>query len=304
MTISIQGREIPQANFGLLNEYTGSVADESTVHAQFARDGYLLLRQALDRAEVLKARCAVFKCLHAVDELLSPNADGILSGRSARPDPATDGGEFWRSVNQGSALRSVTHGASTRAIAASVLGCEARPHDLMYLRPMAPGPGTRLHYDYPFFAKEATKIHTVWLPLGDVPLHDGPLAVIENSFQFDDLLAPIRAARFDRDHSNDTVQTAAYDSANSQHPADLARERSVRILSTEFQAGDVVVFSGFLMHGSLDNNSTNGQVRLSCDVRYQPQRDPYDDDRYFGENPRGSKGGGYGDMRGAQPLRP
>ena len=77
----------------------------------------------------------------------------------------------------------------------------------------------------------------------------------------------------------------------------------MRLLSTDFEAGDVVVFSGFTLHGSLDNNSPDERVRLSCDVRYQPAADPHTDERYFGVDPKGSKGGGYADMRGAKPLR-
>ena len=69
-----------------------------------------------------------------------------------------------------------------------------------------------------------------------------------------------------------------------------------------FQAGDLLVFNMLTLHGSLDNQSPLGRVRLSCDVRYQPAEDPHDDPRYFGPRPAGSKGGGYGDMRGAQPL--
>ena len=30
--------------------------------------------------------------------------------------------------------------------------------------------------------------------------------------------------------------------------------------------------------------------------------DPHSDERYFGVDPKGSKGGGYADMRGAKPL--
>jgi hypothetical protein len=41
---------------------------------------------------------------------------------------------------------------------------------------------------------------------------------------------------------------------------------------------------------------------LSCDVRFQPAADPADDERYFGTDPLGSNGGGYGDMRAAKPL--
>ena len=99
------------------------------------------------------------------------------------------------------------------------------------------------------------------------------------------------------------VQKAAYDGQNKTDPLTLVRNRGTRLLTADFQAGDLVVFSGFTMHGSLDNHSPSGRVRLSVDVRFQPAADPADDERYFGTHPTGSNGGGYGDMRGAKPLR-
>ena len=52
----------------------------------------------------------------------------------------------------------------------------------------------------------------------------------------------------------------------------------------------MVVIHGFTLHGSLDNTSADDCIRLSCDVRYQPAADPHTDERYFGTNPKGSKG--------------
>ena len=82
----------------------------------------------------------------------------------------------------------------------------------------------------------------------------------------------------------------------------FVRQRGARLISTDFRAGDLLVFGMFTLHGSLDNHSPIGRVRLSCDVRYQPAADPNDDARYFGPDPNGSQGGGYGDMKGAKPL--
>lgn len=199
-------------------------------------------------------------------------------------------------------MRAVTHGMTLRNVLETVLGEPARPHDLLYLRPTPAGCSTNLHYDYPFFAGRSQRIHTAWLPLGDVPISDGPLAIVEGSNRFDDLIDPLRAHDFAAQHSNDTVQEAAYDAVNQADPITFVRERGTRILSTDFRAGDLFVFGGFTLHGSLDNCSPAGRVRLSCDVRYQPAADPSDDERYFGPDPRGSKGGGYGDMRAAKPL--
>ena len=299
----IQQREIPPDRFGRLVEFDGLLDSPADVQQFLQEHGYIVFRQALDRGSVMSARQEVLSRLSEVGEVAEPPIEGRVTWQSQRPDPTVDRGEFWKSVNHGNALRAVTHGQPTHGIAARVFGAAARGHDLMYLRPMPPGGVTQLHYDYPFFAGDSLRIHTVWIPLGDIPLCDGPLVIVENSFQFHDLLDPIRAIDFRANHSNDTVQAAAYDAQKALHPIDLAEQRSVRLLSTDFAAGDVVVFCGFALHGSLDNNSPDECVRLSCDVRYQPAADPHTDERYFGADPKGSKGGGDADMRGAKPLR-
>jgi ectoine hydroxylase-related dioxygenase (phytanoyl-CoA dioxygenase family) len=253
----IQQREIPQDRFGRLVEFDGQSDSPADVQQFLQEHGYIVFRQGLDRASIMSARKEVLSRLNEVGEIAEPVIEGRATGQSRRPDPTEDRGKFWKSVNCGHALREVTHGRPTYDIVAKVFGEAARGHDLMYLRPMPPGGVTPLHYDYPFFAGDSLRIHTVWIPIGDVPLCDGPLVIVENSFQFNDLLDAIRAIDFSDNRSNDAVQAAAYDAPNALHPIDLAEQRSVRLLSTDFEAGDVVVFSGFTLHGSLDNNRTD-----------------------------------------------
>ncbi len=73
------------------------------------------------------------------------------------------------------------------------------------------------------------------------------------------------------------------------------------MLTRNFEAGDIALFGMYTAHGSLDNHSSIGRVRLSCDVRWQPATLPVDD-RYFGSNPPGTTGAGYGELVGAKPL--
>ena len=81
----------------------------------------------------------------------------------------------------------------------------------------------------------------------------------------------------------------------------LARRYKTRLLTADFQAGDIALFGMATMHGSLDNCSPIGRVRVSCDVRYQPAADPRDE-RYYGPNPAGTTGIGYAELNGAKPL--
>ncbi|HIA18855.1 MAG TPA: hypothetical protein EYN70_05450 [Planctomycetaceae bacterium] len=301
-TCQIQQLEVPADLLGPLQEYTGDVADHQSLEQAIKRDGYVLLRGVLDRTAVLAAREEVMTRLYDVGEVKAPPIDGIATGTSQRSQAAGEPGEFWGSVSNGSDLRAVTHGCQLKQVAGTLLGEPARPHDLMYLRPVTVGHCTDLHYDYPFFAGSSERIHTAWIPLGDVPVSDGAIVAVEGSQHFGDLLDPICEHDYQRDQSNLTIQQAAYGKQNLVHPLTFCRQRDTRLLSSDFHAGDVMIFSMLLLHGSLDNNSSVGRVRLSCDVRYQPAADPANDDRYFGPSPTGSKGGGYADMRGARPL--
>ena len=61
--------------------------------------------------------------------------------------------------------------------------------------------------------------------------------VVEDSQHFSDLLAPIRALDYATiDH--ETLQHSAFPTL--PHPIDLAEERGVRLLTTDFRAGDLV----------------------------------------------------------------
>ena len=199
-------------------------------------------------------------------------------------------------------MRRVTHGPRLRELVGLLFDAPARPHDYLFLRPAPVGNATNLHYDYPFFAGGASQIVTCWLALGEIPVCDGPLVVVEHSHRFEDLIGPIRSAALSSDpEAFGVAQEAAYQ-LSAAGTLEFARSRQTRLLTTHFQLGDAVIFSGFTMHGSLDNHSPLARVRLSVDVRYQRAVEPADDPRFFGPHPLGAKGASYGEQKAAQPL--
>lgn len=303
MTLGYSQRQpVPAELLGPLNEATGLIDDAPALRRSFHEHGYVFLRNALDRDEVLLARHSIFSRLADVGEIAVPVANGIATGTSRRRESGIDLGTFWTSVSQDPALRAVTHGARLRELAGLVFDEPARPHDYLFLRPAPVGNATNLHYDYPFFAGGASRIITCWVPLGEIPVLEGPLVVVENSQGFEDLVGPIRSANLGSDPGAfAAAQEVAYQSAATE-TLKFVRTRQTRLLTTHFQPGDVIVFGGFTMHGSLDNHSEIGRVRLSVDIRYQPASEPAADPRFFGTNPRGAKGGGYGEQKAAQPL--
>ena len=295
------GQTIPESLRGELTDSTELLQNKESLRQRLQRDGYVFVRNLVPEDEIVAARNEVFGRLEEVGEIQSPAGEGLATGISRRPELYADLGQFWQSVSEGERLRQVTHGAVIRSHVATLLGEEARPHDYMWLRPWPVGRSTGLHYDHPFFSVGSQRVHTVWVPLGDVPIEEGPLAVVENSHRFQDLIKPMKEEEVDATMDPDKAQAAAYQTDATGDPIRFVSDRQSRFLSTHFHIGDVIVFSMNTMHGSLDNNSPVGRVRLSCDVRYQPAADDTDP-RYFGENPIGAQGGGYGEMKGAVPL--
>jgi len=117
--------------------------------------------------------------------------------------------------------------------------------------------------------------------------------IVEGSNHFHDLISQAKAVDYS---SSSTPLVQLMDD-----PAELARQRGSRLLTADFRAGDLILFSMTLLHGSLDNQSTEGHIRLSCDVRWQPATDPIDP-RYAGPHLTGTTGAGYGELNGAKPL--
>lgn len=289
----MQGQPIPSDILGALVETQWPVAEAATLQERLNSDGYVLLRDALDVDAVMAARQEAFARLVEVEEIKPPAIDGIATGTSRRAELTDDLGTFWQSVSEGPKLRAVSHGGRIKTIMSSLFGEEARPHDYMFLRPGVVGRATKLHYDLPFFARGSDRVVTVWTALGDIPACDGPLVVVEGSHRYEDLIAPIRQIDYD---SKDSPQVQLMGDAIA-----FARERRTRLLTADFRAGDLIIFTMTTLHGTLDNHSSIGRTRLSCDVRWQPAQDSIDE-RYVGPDPGGTTGVGYGELNGAKPL--
>ena len=290
---TVKGRQVPPSMLGELVDSAALLQDPRALRQRLQQDGYLFLKAVLPRQAVLAARQEVFQRLVDVGEIAEPAIDGIYTGASRRAQMAPDLGRFWRSVSEGADLRAVSHGAALTAIMSLVFGEAARPQDYMFLRAGPHGRATGLHFDYPFFTRAHDRVATVWLPIGDVPVSDGPLVVVEGSQHFRDLIDPMIGF----DISSDNTRKADLGS----DAISFAQQRGTRLLTRDFEAGDIALFGMYTAHGSLDNCSAINRVRLSCDVRWQPASMPLDE-RYFGSDPPGTTGAGYAELNGAKPL--
>lgn len=289
--LSTHHHEIPDGMLAEMRNSAALAADPEALQARMAEDGYLYLGDVLNRENVLEARIEILTKLASVGEFKEPLAEAISTGTSTRAEMISDLGAFWQSICEGQKLRNVTHNGPIVEIMERLLGEKTRSYDFLWLRAMHPGRASAFHFDHVYMNRGTDRLYTVWTPLGDIALEEGPLLLVEDSHRWTDLHAQFQGLDVDKDQSRPGHVTL--------DPVSLAAERGVHLLTAEFKAGDVVIMPMFMLHGSLDNLSTQGRVRLSSDTRYQAASEPIDE-RWVGENPI-AHGQGYASMSGAKP---
>jgi len=115
-------QQIPADMRGELRDGTTLRNDGDALRTRLAEDGYVLIRGAFDREDVLAAREEVFSRLVDVGEVREPAVDGIATGTSRREELQPDLGAFWKSVCEGPKLRKVTHAGPMLDLMATVHG--------------------------------------------------------------------------------------------------------------------------------------------------------------------------------------
>nr|WP_238342414.1 phytanoyl-CoA dioxygenase family protein [Actinopolymorpha rutila] len=282
--MSSRGRELdttPTA-LGQLRDSTDVGGDPGKLRERMVEDGYLFLPGFFDPADVAAARRSVTDRLHE-EGLTDPASPADLavapadSNLTFKPDLAHDN----------PSLHQLLYGRHLLGFYESLLDGPIRHYDFTWMRAVAPGRGTAPHGDVVFMGRGTHDVCTAWVPLGEADFELGGLMVLEGSHR----RAEIREDYALRDV--DTYCTNADPAADaeprwngslSDDPVEVRERLGGRWLTAEFRAGDLLTFSIYLVHASLDNRSN--RIRLSSDSRYQLASEPVDE-RWIGEAPVG-----------------
>lgn len=152
------------------------------------------------------------------------------------------------------AFHAIAHHPDVTRVMHAVLGPGAFPHPLGIVRLMFPDNNdcaTPPHQDYPN-NQGTPDLYACWIPLGDCPVEQGGVAVLERS------------------HTRGVLPLAFSLGAGGRQSVLDAELASHRWLAADFHAGDVLVFHSLTVHRSLHNHY-RGRMRLSCDFRFQRQ---------------------------------
>lgn len=136
------------------------------------------------------------------------------------------------------------------------------------------------HYDLIYLRGGTDKLYTSWIPIGDIPVEMGGLIYLEHSdalgrkmeaeFRIKNAALPPeeRISAFNR-NMRDTGWV-------STDLADMADRFNSRWLIANYEAGDMVIHSPYMIHAATQNNDSLNRIRLSTDIRYQCIGDPID----------------------------
>ena len=242
---------------------------------RIAADGYLLIRGLHDKKTVLTARRQILEKLAAKGMVApdTPLMDGIFN--PDYPEPPSTGSMENKALTQLSVFKSVVEGAPVMNFFKRFLGGEARTFDFKWLRTAGPGSGSPIHYDIVFMGRGTQDLYSCWTPFGDVSLDMGPIVFCLGSNRFEKVRATYGQADVDRD---------MIEGHFSDDPLEIVEKFGGYWATTTFSAGDIIIFSMFLMHASLVN--TSDKIRITADTRYQLTSEPIDE-RWIGEKPKG-----------------
>ena len=243
---------------------------------QYQAQGYLWLKHLLPPTEILAFRRRYFL---ALNKLIAPGSDPVDGLWSGEPAP-----NFHRELVE------IVRWAAYESFCLMApiwqfyeLFFEGAPylHKRKLIRHSVPyDPHTTgAHYDLTYLRGGTDRLCTSWMPIGDVSVEMGGLVYLEGSDPWGRLTEATFAAK------NQSLPPADRVSAYNKNMksgwlgldlASLADELNTRWLVADYETGDMVVHSPYMIHASTMNIDPGRRIRLSTDIRYQRVSDEID----------------------------
>lgn len=255
--------------------------DLENLVATYRRDGYLWLREFLDRDEVLAFRARALSHLNEAG-ILAPGTDPAVGIAAAEPPVRDTINKLLMELVRSAAFESFCVQPRLFRFMDAFLDGVSYLHKrklLRYTLPHAPG-STPAHYDLVYLRGGTDRIVTAWIPIGDIPCRMGGLVYLEGSHAAGvDMEREFSRANADLSPEE---RISAYNSNMteggwvSKDLPDMAERFDTRWLVADYDAGDVVLHSPYMIHAATTNEDEEGRIRLSCDIRYQNVRDEID----------------------------
>jgi ectoine hydroxylase-related dioxygenase (phytanoyl-CoA dioxygenase family) len=253
----------------------------ATIRQRFEAEGYVWLKGFLPRRHVLDFRGHFFSAFTDT-RLLRPGSDpeeGLWSGEPNDENLARK--RLMEQVRSAGYEAFCMHRRLWRFMDEFV-GGPSYLHKRKLIRFTRPGDeaATPAHYDLIYLRGGTHRLVTVWIPIGDTPVEMGGLVYLEGSH--------VAGREMEAEFAENARELPPEEriSAYNRHMGEggwiskdlpaLADRLDRRWLAADYEAGDVVLHSPFMIHAATRNDDPRGRLRLSTDIRYQNVRDEID----------------------------
>lgn len=260
---------------------TAATAPLGELHEQFRAQGYLWLKQFLDRTTVTAFRGRVFSYL-ADTGLVAPDTVPELGLGSGGPVDKARADRKLMTLVRSAGFEAFCMQPALVAFMDRFLSGLSYLHRRKIMRYTLPHTATvtPAHYDLVYLRGGTTRIVTAWIPIGDVPAGMGGLVYLEGSHA--------QGAELEREFTakaGNLTPEERIDAYNrnmseggwiSKDLPQMAERFDTRWLIGDYEAGDVLLHSPYMIHASTTNADPLGRIRLSTDIRYQNVEDEID----------------------------
>jgi hypothetical protein len=256
----------PEGELGELREANALLGDVEGLRSRMGEDGYLLFRGLIDRAKVLMGREAILRYMAERDALVpnEPVLEGVMP-KGGRSVPLMG----HKQITHHPAVLDVLEGPEVFGLFDSFFGEPSATLDYKWLRGVGNERFTGAHYDVVYVGRGSSRLHTIWIPFGDLQVEQGTLAMCVGSHN-DSGFEKLRQTYGRMDVDRDRVEGWF-----TEDPLEIMTRFGGRWLTSHFDAGDAIVFGMYTMHASTTN--VTNRFRISADVRFQPAADPMDE---------------------------
>ncbi len=252
-----------------------------TLREQFATQGYLWLKGILPRDGVMRFRERFFTALEPAGLLKQGTnpRDGIYSGGNEDNQRIA---KTMHEIVRWSAYESFCLQEPIWLFYERLFDGAPYLHKRKLIRYTKPQEvsSTGAHYDLTYLRAGTDRVATSWIPIGDCSVEMGGLVYLEGS----DVAGRQMEKEFSIQNTNLSreEQISAYNKSMSATgwltkdlPA-LADKWNSRWLVADYEAGDMVIHSAYMIHAATGNDVKDSQMRLSTDIRFQRVSDEVD----------------------------
>jgi ectoine hydroxylase-related dioxygenase (phytanoyl-CoA dioxygenase family) len=250
------------------------------LRARFATDGYLFLKGLLHADTINSFRGWVFENL-AESGLLLPGSDPVAGTANSSFDKALADRRLMSIVRSARYENFCSQPDLTHFID-SFIGGLSYLHKRKLVRFTMPNTSvaTPAHYDLVYLRGGTSNILTSWIPIGDISVAEGGLVYLKDSHTV--------GVEMEREFSRKSADLSPEQRINaynvhmteggwvSNNLPEMAEKFDTQWLAADYEAGDVVLHSPFMIHASTNNASPTARIRLSTDIRFQNVDDEID----------------------------